>query len=306
MTDSSQTRLAHIAESAWGTTPATPTFLNIRYTGESFKPNIQNVSSNEIRPDRNVPDLVQVGSEAGGGFDFELSYGNLDTILESLMYSTWSTNVLKNGVTQKSLTIEKTFEAGSTDQYHRFPGAIANSLSLNVRAREIVTGNVSFVAKKMEVAQAIIASATYTAVPANPVMNAASHFASLAMTGVTSPAITAISLSISNNLRQQPVLGSVDSRGVSAGRFNVSGSLDAYFENAELIDLFVAGTATDLTFKLGGASALNYLFEIGTLKFNDADIIAGGNDQPVMARMPFTGLYDSSDAATLKITRDPS
>jgi hypothetical protein len=305
MTNSSQTRLAYITESTYGTTPATPAFNNLRITGESLKPNMQYISSDEIRPDRNVPDLTQVGAEAGGSFDFELSYGSFDTILESLMYSAWSSDVLKNGVTQKALSFEKTFEAGTTDQYHRYVGSIVNTMSLNIAARAKVTGSFGILSKGMTSGQAIISGATYVAANANPVINAASNFASLSMTGVTSPEITALTLNITNNLRHQPVVGSVNSRGIGAGRFMVTGSIDAYFLNEELLDLYMENTSSDLGFALGGASDLKYDFALGTIKFNDAEIVAGGNDQDVLARMSFQAIYDASDAATLKITRTP-
>ena len=306
MTDSSQTRLAYIAEVTYGTTPTTPAFKNLRYTGESLNPNIQNVTSNEIRADRNIPDVIQVGSEAGGNVEFELSYGSFDDLIEGLMQSTWSTNVIKNGVAPKSFTLEKTFEAGGTDQYHRFTGAMVNTLSLNVRAREIVSGSFGFMCKGMSQAQAIITDATYAAVNANPVINAASNFASLAIEGVTSPQIMGLTLNVTNNLRQDAVVGQVDSKGIGSGRFQVSGTINAYFENEELLELYLANTASGLSFVLGGASSLNYTFSIPNLKFDDHKVVAGGNDQPVMAEISFVGIYDTSDAATLKITRDPS
>lgn len=306
MTDSSQTRVAYIAESTYGVTPTTPVFKNLRVTGESMAPNIANVVSNELRADRNIPDLVQVGSEAGGNLNFELSYGSFDDLLEGLMFSTWSSNVLKNGVTRKSFTVEKTFEAGATDQYHRFHGAMVNTMELNIRAREIVTGTFGLMAKGMTSDQAIITDATYTAVNGNPVINAASNFASLAIEGVTSPEVMAISLRATNNLRQDPVVGSIESKGIGSGRFQVTGTITAYFENEELYELFLAGTASGLSFTLGGASALNYTFNIPNMKFDSAQIVAGGNDQPVMAEMSFTAIYDSGEACALKITRDPS
>lgn len=303
MAGTSQTRLSYIAETAYGTTPATPAFTNARFTSEAITPNRETVTSNEIRPDRNVTDLIQVGQSAGGSLGFELSYGSFDPFLESLLYSTWSTNVLKNGVTEKSFTLEKTFETGATDQYHRFTGSIVNSMTLNMATGSIVTGSFDFLSKGATSAQAIITGATYTGANSNPVINAATNFASLAMTGVTSPELTAIDLTITNNLTPQQVLGSLDARGMTAGRFQVTGNLTAYFENEELYELFLAGTAADLTFKLGGASSLNYVFDVPNLKFSSAEVVAGGNDQPLLINMGFTGLFDSSDTATLKITR---
>lgn len=304
MVDSSQTRLADITEVTWGTTPATPTFKVARFTGEGLNANIENVVSNEIRADRNVTDLIQVGSEAGGNIDIELVYGSFEDWLESLMYNTWATNVLKNGNTEKSFTFEKTFEAGVTDQYHRFTGMIADTMSLSMATNQIVTGSFGFMGKDMIVSQAAIAGSSYTAANTNPVINAAANFASLAITGVTGPELTALNINITNNLRGQKVLGSVDNRAIGTGRFEVTGDLTAYFENEELFDLFLAGTAADLTFKIGGTSSKNYVFNIANLKFETGEILAGGNDQDVMANMTFRGLYDGTDN-TLEITRTP-
>ena len=304
MVDSSQTRLAYITEVTYGTTPATPVFKNQRFVSESLNANIENETSNEIRADRNVTDLIQVGANAGGSVDFELSYGSFDDWLESLMFGTWSTNILKNGNTQKSFTIEKTFEAGATDQYHRFTGCVANSLKLAIQAKKVVTGSFDFVAKGATTAQAIIASATYTAANSNPVINAAANFASFSMTGVTSPELMSLNLNVTNNLRRQSVVGSIDARGVGTGRFEVSGEATLYFTNASLYDLFLAGTASNLTFVIGGASTKKYQFDIANLKFEKVEIVAGGNDQDVMAKVSFRGLYDNTDN-TLKITRTP-
>lgn len=305
MTDSSQTRLASIDEVTYGTTPASPAFDTIRITGESLKPALQYISSNEIRADRNIPDLTLVGSEAGGAVNFEFSYGTFDKWLESLMYSTWSTNVLKNGVTQKSMTLEKKFEAGATDQYHRYVGSVANTMSLNVQSKQQVTGSFGFLCKSMSSAQAILTLATYNAANSNPVINAANNFASLTITGVSSPQIVGLTLNVNNNIRQQPIVGAVANKGIGAGRFMVTGTLDAYFETNDMLDLYLGDTSADLSFELGGTSSLKYLFDCGKIKFSDAEIIAGGNDQDVMARMTWQALYSSGDASSLTITRTP-
>lgn len=302
----SRTRLAYVAESTWGTTPTTPTLITTRFTGESLNANIDNVVSDEIRADRNVSDLIQVGSAAGGSVDFELTYGGFtDDWLEALLFGTWSSNVLKNGVTQKQFTLEKTFETGATDQFHRITGAVPNSMSLSMATGSIVTGSFDFIGKGMTAATTAISGSTYTAANTNTPINAATNFASLAMTGVTSPALTALDINITNNLDLQKVLGSLDGRQVTEGRFEVSGSMTVYFENSELYALFLAGTSSDLTFKLGGASSKNYLFNVPTLKFENAQVVAGGNDQPLLITTDFRGIYNGTEAATLKITRTP-
>lgn len=307
MTDSSQTRLSYIEEATWGTTPATPTWTNVRFTGESLVANIQNTQSQEIRSDRNVADLAQVGADSGGSVNVEMSYGGyMDDWLEAALGGTWATNILKNGSEFRSYTLEKTFEQGATDQYHRFPGSVIDTMSFSLAPGSIATGSFGFVGKNGVSAQAEVATSTYTAVNTNPVMNAASDFASLAITGATAPELTALDINVTNNLRTQPVMGQLGARGVGLGQFSVSGSATAYFENAELYELFLDGTEADLSFKIGGSTALNYIFDIPRLKFQTAQVNNPGNNQDVLVNLTFQGLFDSGESAALKVTRDPT
>lgn len=305
-TDSSQTRLAYVAETTYGTTPASPSFTNVRMTGEGLTPNINNIQSSEIRPDRNASDQIQVGGSGGGNVDTEMSYGGfMDDWLEGLMMGSWSTNVLKNASTLNSFTLEKTFEQGSTDQYERYTGSVINGLSLSMGTNQVATASFDFVSKKPSIAQAAISLSTYTAVNTNPIIDTSNALSGITMTGVSGVEFTSLNLNVTNNVRQQDVLGSADIRGVGLGQFNVTGSGTVYFENNDLYDLFLAGTAADLSFKLGGASSKNYVFDIGTLKFQTLNVNAGGNNQDVFVEIGFQGFYDTSDAATLKITRTP-
>jgi len=304
MTDSSQTRLAYVAEVTPGTTPATPVFKKLRMTGETLAPAIQYVSSNEIRPDRNVADMTRVGQEAAGDINFELSYGSFDDLLEGLFFNTWATNVLKNGITKKSFTIEKTYAANS-NQFHRYPGSVVNSLSLNMNAKEIVTGSFNVMCQTTTSAQAIIAGATYTEPNANPVLNAANNFASLSMTGGGTVQLRTLSLNITNNLEQQSVMGQVASKGIRAGQVMVTGEAEAYFDSQELFELFLADTATDLTFSLGGASTLKYVFFIPKLKLTANNVSADGNNQDVMQKISFQAYFDATTAAQIRLTRTP-
>lgn len=303
MADNSQTQFASIAESTYGTTPSTPNFIKRRYVSDSLKIGRDTIQSNEITPNRNVTDLIQVGGNATGSVEFELSYGEYDDWLESALQGTWSSDVLVNASTQKSFTHEKLVENGATDDYFRFEGALADTFSLNIRAKEIVTGSFGWLCEEGTLTQAAIASSTYDAAGTNDVMNAGTGFASLAITGVTSPAILGITLEVTNNLRQKPVVGSLSSYGIGNGQFEVKGTIEAYFENAEMLDLFYANTATDLTFKVGGASSKNYVFNIPNLKFSDGEAPTGGNNTDVIQTLQFTGLYDSGIDGTLEITR---
>lgn len=305
ISDANTTRLASVAETTQGTTPATPAFQNVRFTGESFTINTDTVVSNEIRPDRNVPDLIRTGSGAGGGFDFELSYGSFDTYLESLLLGTFTTNVLKNGITQaRFFTFEKTFEQGTTDAFHRFTGCEASELSLKIAAGEIITGNFGFMGYGGTTATTAIASSTYAAANSNILMNATSDFANLTTTGLTTtPRIMSADLKITNNARAQRAVGSLNAIGLGHGRFEVNTTLRAYFEDNNAYQAYLNGTSFLLSFTLGSVTANKYTISLPVNKIKSAKVMAGGNNQDVMAELECQALFDSTSAATLTITR---
>ncbi len=79
--------------------PGGPFNLNqLRYTGTpnlAFAPNT--ITSNEIRPDRQISDLILVGAEAGGDTGIELSFEAFDALIEDALFSTYASTVEKLG-----------------------------------------------------------------------------------------------------------------------------------------------------------------------------------------------------------------
>jgi hypothetical protein len=90
-------------EATFGTTPSTGSHYLLRLTGETLKYAIQTVQSAEIRSDRMIADLAQVGAEASGDINFEFSYGEFDTLLAAALQGTW-TAAGTNGATTGTAT----------------------------------------------------------------------------------------------------------------------------------------------------------------------------------------------------------
>jgi hypothetical protein len=85
----------------------------LRFTGESLSYDISNATSDEIRSDRQITDLLQTGAEAGGGVNYELSYGTYDSLLESALFSTWTTAVSISGSGISANATENAVKAAS-------------------------------------------------------------------------------------------------------------------------------------------------------------------------------------------------
>lgn len=304
--EGSTSRLAYIAEATIGTTPATPTFKVLRHTSEGIKAAKQTEVSNEVRADANVAQIADVGRSVAGPIAFELSYGTFDDFLEALLRSTWATNVLKNGITPKTFTFEKTFEQGATDSYLRYRACRIDSMDLNLESKAIVKGSFGIVGiDNPTPTTAIISGATYTAANTNPVINASANVASLAFTGPSSsPKVKSLSLSIKSNLYANDEVGNIASNSHGLGRFEVTGSMQAYFENLDVYNALMNHDDVALSFTLGVTTLNKYTFALPKLKFMDSDGPAiPGNSQSVMMTVPFQGYYDGSSSATLTVTR---
>lgn len=119
--DSSYFRLLYVDETTFGTTPTNPNMKEMRINGESVNFSPKYTQSKEIRSDRQVPDLVQVGAEVSGDIPFELSYGSYDDWFEYAFFSDWTTAVNISGVTDIAAVADdggsgnSAFTSSSTD-----------------------------------------------------------------------------------------------------------------------------------------------------------------------------------------------
>ncbi|MCI7403750.1 phage tail tube protein [Pyramidobacter sp.] len=298
------TQLGYIPEESWGVIPATPNWKLLRMTSESLQIDRSTVTSSEIRPDRNVADLITVGGGASGGFNFELSYGIFDDLIAAVLESEWNTDKVVNGAKQTSFALEKRLALGEDNyEYHRFTGMTPNTLSLNCEAQQIVTGSFGFMGKGGAVDSAIVSEAQYTDAPTDSIMNTSSHFANLTVTGAANPCIQSLSIEISNALRARNAVGSLDSIGIGGGRFSVTGSMNCYFESNSLYKKFLDDESVSLSFVVGTMASKKYKITMPRIKFSGGAPAAGGNDQDVMVNLSYQAIFDSVLGGTMSIER---
>lgn len=481
MTDSNQTQLAYVEEVTIGTTPGSPSMRLIRFTGESLAHNITNVQSNEIRTDRMVTDLVQVGAVNAGSINWELSFPLTRTFfsdfLESALYNAWTlapekfnvtadssitdagtvantyavdaggtafvlghlvrasafTNgannqlfkvasstattvvgsalsltaetappakarlkvvgfegasgdltaetasldsttldlttlglqvgqwlkiggtaageqfataadndwvrisgtitansipldnlpsfwaadtgsaktirvwfgdVLKNGTTRKSFTIEKGFLEQSATSYIDHRGMVVGGMNLNVSANEIMTGNFSFLGMSASVDETAL-DGTPTAASTEEVLNAVANVGRISEAGaeVVGPNyVQSVSLAVNNNLREKSAIGTLGLIDVGAGTFEITGTLNAFFGNKTLYEKYLGGTASNVNWRVAkGTKAV--VMTVPNLKFETGTVVASGANQDVVSELGFRAILDSTTTAMFQIDR---
>jgi len=82
-------QLRYLKEDSYGSIP-TGTPKKLRMTGEDLKFEVQSETSKEINSSRQVSNSLQVGAEASGNINLELSYAEYDPFIEGVLASSFT------------------------------------------------------------------------------------------------------------------------------------------------------------------------------------------------------------------------
>ena len=301
----SKSRVARVAEATFGTTPATPTFLEMRRISGNMRTKKTTVVSDELHLDRNVRGEYQTGQDPDGSYGFELSYGSFDDLLAAALFGAWTNNALINGTTGQSFTFEETIDTGGgTYAYSRFAGCAVSSLALTIAARAGVKGTLAIMGQAETLDSAILTGATYTAPPTTRIMTADQVVGSLTVPGLPSaPKVKQLSLTVGNNLRVRPWIGSLYSLEFGVGEIDVTGTADVYFESNALYAQVLAHGTGSISSTIGSTTTQKYTIAVPVAQFLDgARTLAGKNDD-VMVSIPFRGVLDAVSGGSISIAR---
>ncbi|GAB4071764.1 phage tail protein [Ancylobacter sonchi] len=299
----SGTRIAYVAETVFGTTPANPAFQVLRLTGAGLRSNKSTGTSEEIRRDRNVTDEFLLGVDVAGDNGFELSYGSFDDLIDGALFSAWDDDVIVNGLTPKSYTFEETLELGVTDSFSRFSGVMVNQLSLDIQARSKVTGSLSLMGQKEVLATAALAGATYAEANDNKIDTASASVAALNVTGLAGVFVRRVQLQIANNLRTRPVVGSLYSEEFGVGVCDVTCTIEAYFSSNALYQKVLDHGGGALSFNIGTVAGQKYTVLLPKLIFQNGERTQRQNSSDVMLNIPARAVFDDSIGGSIQITR---
>ena len=300
----SKSRVARVAETAFGTIPTSPTFLEMRRTSGNLGTKKATVVSDEIHLDRNVRDEYQTGQDPAGSYAFELSYGSFDDLLAAALFGAWTANVLSNGSTEQSFTFEETADiGGGSYAYNRFGGAEISSLALTIASRSSVKGSIALMGQMETTDTAVLSGATYTAASTTPIMTA-NQVAALSVSGLAAqPKVKNLSLNFANNLRIRDKVGSLYTDSFGVGQFDVTGTIDTYFESNALYQAVLAHGGGALSCTVGATANQKYTIALPNIRFLDGARTMSGKSDDVMVSIPFRGLFDPTSAASVSITR---
>lgn len=191
---------------------------------------------------------------------------------------------MRGGTTNKSLLIEK--EWSDISKYMYYTGMVVGNMSLNVQALEIINGSFSFMGKRGIPIDSAIHGST-TDATGNSQMTASANVGTILVDNValTTP-IRRISLTVNNNLRARPQVGSKYSAEIGRGEFSVDGEIEAYFEDHTLLNDMVDHTAFALSWRCTDVDGNVMIFTVPECYFLSGNPDTPGQNDDVVLTMP--------------------
>ena len=296
----SRSSLAYIAETAFGTTPASPTFAYLPFNTHSIDLSKDRVEGNEIQSDRMTRVDRHGNKQAGGSVEVDLRKADFDEFIESAFFSSFSTDVVKVGTTPKYFTIEDAAE--DISQFRKFTGMAVSGMSVSIAPNQMVSTTFDMVGKDMtQAATTASTGGTPTAASSNQPFD--SYSGTISDGGSAVSIVTSIDFSIQNSLAPTFVVGSDAAQSLEYGRAVVEGTMTVYYEDATLINKFLNETESTIEVSVDDPTAANsYTFLFPRVKYNGASVPVQ-NPQSRLITMPFVGLYDATEGTNIKLTR---
>ncbi len=231
---------------------------------------------------------------------------NIDTTAAGSDVTVQGMSYVRNGVTDKSFTIQKAFTDLSTPEYWNFTGARVSTWSLELATSSILTTTFGIMAKDGQMSQAQIAGATVEKANTNTVLNAVDNVAAIVFDGDPSSKpfyFNSLSINVDNAMRTQEAVGLLGLIGVEAGRLSVTGSIELYFENGTLFNKYRTANSFSLTFAAQDREGNAYIVTIPRAKYTQMEIVAGGRDADIFASAEFEGIINLEGTYQIQISR---
>lgn len=297
-----RSRLTHILESTFNTTPGSPAMVQLPINTHSISLQKEAIESGEVRPDRQVAVFRHGSKSVAGDIAVEFRPLDYDELLEGALFGDFdSSNELRLGTTFKSFSFED--GALDIDQYRVFTGCCVNTFSMSITPNEIVTANFGIIGAGADAVSGSSIDATPTQPQSDDPYDGNSGIGSILEGGSAIATVSSLEFSIDNAINPAFVVGSATAPQMEYGRGRVTGTVTAYFEDAVLLNKFINETESSITFTLDGATT-DYTFDFPKVKYSGGDIPLD-NEQSRLVTLPFVALYEADNdyGTSLKITK---
>lgn len=296
----SRSGLSYVTESTYGTNPG-GTFTPIPYNTHSLSLTKERVTGNEIQPDRMLRVDRHGNKQVGGDIAIDMRADSVDDFIESVMFSTFASDAITIGSTEKSFTIQDYAE--DIDYARIYTGMIASSWSVSIAPNQMVSSTFGFVGKDGSITQTQESVGSLTTTQPFDAYSGDIFLQDAGSTDAAIANVTAVEFTLDNALSPNFIIGQDSVKCFSYGMASVEGTLTAFFEDDSLINRFIDETETELKVSVNDPTGLNeYTFNFPRIKVNSADTPVDGPESRLVT-MSFVALYDATETSNFIVTR---
>lgn len=290
-----------IAEVTNGTTPATPEFKLLPYSGVTVKDAVEPIESARL----GVP--VRFGTRHGnisveGDITAELVLGEFDDLLASAVGGAWSTNTLKSGVLRSSYSLIRRYGAIGVEL---FRGCEVTSFGLAIGQNANVELTFGFIGTDKAPGNTAPASTTYTAVTDE--LPLAGFDVTIKKGGVVVGIATDFNLTVDRQIEASYVIGKKTTGAKPKGKMNIDGDITIQLLDFTWQQLFEDEERTDLEFTFTDPfrPGMTLAMALPNVLINSADDDVSA-DGEIPLSLSFYAEYDAVSESGITFTRTPA
>jgi hypothetical protein len=216
---------------------------------------------------------------------------------------------IKNGDTQKTFAMLRSFYAPGSSSYDRFEWfgeETIDSCSFALSNKGIITGTFGTIGVGSEALVTSLgslptsqSSGTFTAAPTTEVVDATNNVPMVNVAGAEF-GVQTINFSWQNNSQARSNVGEYTASSISVGDFRGSGQFTAYFDNIAEFNKALSGTASKMYVVMENTSKQALCISIPRVRYGNPTL--NGQDRDVIATLPFQFEEDSTEAIGIRIS----
>jgi hypothetical protein len=310
MADSNLSQLGFVAESVFGTTPASPLQI-LRTTGGTITPTQNTIVSEEIRADLRAGRPVRTSQMAQGDISVEWSYGTLDGVLEGVLMNDWDSesdrDILVDGVLKKSFTFEDQILDLSPAVYRTFKGSRIASLSIDLAIDSIVSGSFGVMSAIPVVGSSSAATGAAIAATTTGPWNTVDMIEALDEQGSPLTRVIGLTINMDRSLREKREFGNINPWDIGVGRLLVTGQIQLHFTTSAQLTAWQNFSDRSLEVEFQDEDGNEMWIEIPKLKYvGEAEVSQPGVDEDRILTLNWEAYANATDEALIKFTRIPA
>ncbi len=228
---------------------------------------------------------------------------------------------LLNGIDRQSYFLEEEFGGTTPDDptYQYFSGMVIDGFTLTAAAQSIATVVFTFSGLTAEFSDATtsatgfptdvggrIDAATTLATPPVNVLNTSSDVGRIARGGSEISGenfVLEASVEIANNLRQLPAVGTIGAVNIGVGQVSVTGSLNTYFDNADLARAVIDNSESSFDLRLEDNVSRAIVIDNPRIKFSEGAPEVPGKNEDVTINLSYQAIREPNFNYTILYSR---